>query len=489
MREVEDPSRDHRRAPVRSDVAQLGGDERHGNRRGDRELHAWMTHDLDLLGDRPVVHERERLIRSLIPRHTERQRRRAPDRRRHTDVAADVEGIPAVRGGLADGRPDRGRRGIEPAPILGESSGRPRRLGSPSAPVRVRIRLGIGPSSNEDRDRWLDVDARVAVEPPLPPVDHHRHVVDPRSGHRQPWAHVTPGTEEDLLRRSKMLERAERHVAVTVGMACDHERRRFDRRVVEEHRPVPPVVVFVLVLQPPQLPRIVRRDPPVPLLAPALPIHRRDGRESDQSHHVRGVVQEVDPAPRSAAVVDVVGVATVGRVDRDDRLQGRRAERGDLEGVEARVGGAVHPHVPVRPVLRGQPGDRLDVVLELARRVLVHRVALRRAGAADVGPADREAALVAETPVDPRRVREIVLAIGTSLEDDRPRRRRVGEMQGERDPHAVVHLEEPILVGHPRTVPAAGIRDMCVRTQPTEARPSGRASVQVLGCELYVPGI
>jgi hypothetical protein len=28
-------------------------------------------------------------------------------------------------------------------------------------------------------------------------------------------------------------------------------------------------------------------------------------------------------------------------------------------------------------------------------------------------------------------------------------------VQGERDPHAVVHLEETALVGHPRTVPAA----------------------------------
>ncbi len=84
--------------------------------------------------------------------------------------------------------------------------------------------------------------------------------------------------------------------------------------------------------------------------------------------------------------------------------------------------------------------------------VLVDGVALGRTGAADVGSADREVPLVTQPAVDRRRVREIVLPIRTSLEDDRPRGRCLWEVQGERDPHPVVHLDGPELVGHPRTV-------------------------------------
>ena len=230
VRQVQDPARDHRRASVGRDVAELRGDERHGNGRGDRELHAGTAHDLDVLGDRPVVDERERLVGPLVPGDAEGERRGAPDRCGHADVAADLEDVvPGARHGGRAGRRSACRRRVERATIFDQPGGRPRRLRSPLAGVGVDVRRRIGPPADEDRDRGFDVDARLTSQPPLPPIDHHRDVVDPRPGHRQPRAHVAPGTEEDLLGSLEVLEGAERHVAIPVGVTGDHERGGLDR--------------------------------------------------------------------------------------------------------------------------------------------------------------------------------------------------------------------------------------------------------------------
>ena len=184
-----------------------------------------------------------------------------------------------------------------------------------------------------------------------------------------------------------------------------------------------------------------------PLLPPSLAVHRRDGRQRVQRDHVRRVVEEVDPAPGAAAVVHVVGVATIRRVDRDDRLQRRRPERGHLRllNPEYEV-----PYIPTFPLDHSWAAshDRRDVVAELSIRVLVLGHPFGRPEPADVGAADGEVPFVAEPPVDRGGVGEVVLAVRTGLEDDGPRRRRVREVQVDGDPHAVVHLEEPSLVGH-----------------------------------------
>jgi hypothetical protein len=317
--------------------------------------------------------------------------------------------------------------------------------------VRVEVGLRIRPPPHVDRDRRLDVHARVtAAQPPLPPRDHDRHVVDPRARHREAGTHVAPGPEQDLLRPPQPLEGTERHVPVAVGVARDHEGRGLDRVVVEEDRRAPPVVVLVLVLEPLDLPGLVRSDPAEPFFAPSLAEHGRDRGQGIEGHHVRGVVEEVDPAPRASAVVDVVGVAAIRRVDRDDRFEGGRTERGNLQRVEPGIGGPVHPHVAVGPVLVSQPFDRRHVILELPIRVLVFCDAFGRSRAAHVGAADCEPALVAQTPVDRGRVGEVVLAVRTGLEDHRPRRRRFRHVEGDGDPHPVVHLDEASLVGHRR---------------------------------------
>jgi hypothetical protein len=77
------------------------------------------------------------------------------------------------------------------------------------------------------------------------------------------------------------------------------------------------------------------------------------------------------------------------------------------------------------------------VIPELPIRVLVLRDALRRARPANVGAADREPALIAETPVDRRRIGEVVLPVGAGLEDDGPGRRYLGVVQGDGDPDTV----------------------------------------------------
>jgi hypothetical protein len=152
----------------------------------------------------------------------------------------------------------------------------------------------------------------------------------------------------------------------------------------------------------------------------------------------------------------VVGVAAVGREDRDDRLERGRPQRRDLKGVEAGVRRPVHPDRAVAPVPRRQPVERLEVVLPLAVGVLVLGDALGRARPADVGAAHREISLVDEPAVDPARPRQVVLPVRPRLEHDGPRALRLGQVQRQRDPHAVGHPDEHVLLGH-RVLPSPQI--------------------------------
>ena len=61
------------------------------------------------------------------------------------------------------------------------------------------------------------------------------------------------------------------------------------------------------------------------------------------------------------------------------------------------------PTLPVAPLLCGEPGDRLADVRCSCGVILVERDPLGGARAAEVEPADREAALVAEALVLGRR--------------------------------------------------------------------------------------
>ncbi len=150
----------------------------------------------------------------------------------------------------------------------------------------------------------------------------------------------------------------------------------------------------------------------------------------------------------AAHVVGVVGVAVVGRAERDDRLQGRRVEGRDLERVEAAPGDPHHPDRTRAPGLGGDPGDDLERVVLLLPGVLVEQDAVAIARAAQVDP-HRRIAAPGEVAVD-RLVagaHEVALAVGDVLENRR-HRRRLGVLRQPdpgRDPAAVGHRNPDVL--------------------------------------------
>ena len=163
-------------------------------------------------------------------------------------------------------------------------------------------------------------------------------------------------------------------------------------------------------------------------------------------------VDEVDRLQDPAHVVDVVRVAVVGGVDRDDRVQRGRALHRDLQRVEAAPRRAVHADLARAPVLRGEPGDDLADVGVLLRVVLVERDPFGRARAAEVEPADREPSLLAK-PLVLARVgrRQVVHPVGKRVEDHGSGQL-VREEEPRREPRAVLHPDPDVPVLHPRAL-------------------------------------
>ena len=131
---------------------------------------------------------------------------------------------------------------------------------------------------------------------------------------------VRPRPDQPLPRALQAFEQARHGVGIAVGPAADRVDRALDRAVVLAHRAVAPEVVAPLVLQPERREGHQVVDPLLPHLAPALADDLGIGRI--------GAVAEQDRAPlqvlveqAAAHVVGVVGVAVVGRAERDDRLR------------------------------------------------------------------------------------------------------------------------------------------------------------------------
>ena len=152
----------------------------------------------------------------------------------------------------------------------------------------------------------------------------------------------------------------------------------------------------------------------------------------------------------AAHVVDVVRVAVVGGVDRDDRVERGRALHRDLDRVEAAPRRPVHADLARAPVLLGEPGDHLADVGLLLRVVLVERDPLRRARPAEVEPADREAALRRTAARTRSRTTRSGRPCGTGAHraTPAPGARREEEARGE--PRAVLHRDPGVPVLHAR---------------------------------------
>ncbi len=267
--------------------------------------------------------------------------------------------------------------------------------------------------------------------------------------------HVAPRPGQQALGAGQALEGPEGVVAVAVGPAGDDHGRRLDPVVAGvgiggpgavPQRALAPVGRVDLLGQPAQHPGLGLVESPPPLLPPALPVdggHRGQGVGGD---HGGRVVDEIEGPELAADVVDVIGEAVVGGVDRADGVQRRRAPGRQLERVGARVGHVVHADRPGRPRLVGQPGEDLGEVGMLLGWVLVVGDALRGPRAPHIDPGHGEAALVGQPLVlAPLGDREIVLAVRQGLEDHRPRAVAGGQDQGGRQPDAVGRRDPGLL--------------------------------------------
>ena len=162
-------------------------------------------------------------------------------------------------------------------------------------------------------------------------------------------------------------------VHVGVGPAGDLEHRALERVVVRGERPAPPVRAVRLLADPGHEPRRRALEPRAPLLAPALAAERRVRRHRVHAQLADRVLALLAGRHAAAADVDVVAVAVVRRVHRQDRPQVRRPELRDLDRREAAVADAPHADVAVAPRLRRQPLDRVVPVERLGLGVLVER--------------------------------------------------------------------------------------------------------------------
>ena len=325
-----------------------------------------MPQDLQLLGQRfPRVGERVGLVGTLVVRLAPRQGARARDPGGPSHVPTHVQHVwaRAVAVGLRLGQ----REGA-----LVQPRRRPRGFIAPCAahlaPVGRRQRGPLG----EQQDGRLAVHAVVdALQPPVPPPELLGQDVVVRARQRGLGGRVGPRADQQPLRARQRLERAKRVVAIAVRPPRDDHGGALDGVVGGTQRSELPVVVEALMREPRQHPRLVRLHAALPFLAPALPEDRGHGRQRVHGDHVGGVVHEVDGLHRAAEVVDVVRVAVVGGEDGDDGLQRGRPFHPELDRVEAAVGGAVHPHVPARPLPRGEPVDHGEHVGSLDGRILV----------------------------------------------------------------------------------------------------------------------
>ncbi len=407
--QVERAARDQRRGAVGEDVAELHRQRR--GRRGGAETRSRTTGCPTTSGWASQSHVSEWASSSRWS--PDSPHGRWPAQSIQADVA-DVR-LDGQRARPVARRTSRRRRGDRPRPA------------HPEALVLLEVGLRDGRGADEDVGTVGPLVGGGPAQPPVPPGDHLVVEVDPRAGDRGGRVGVRPRSGQQPPRRAgraEPLDGAEGVVAVAVGPAGHDHRGALDPVVADvPQRAGLPVRAVPVLAQPGEQPRLVGLPAPLPLRAP---VARRplggDGRQHAHRRHVVAVVDEVDQPQRVAAPVHVVGPAVVAGVDRHDRLERRRPLGRDLERVEAGVRRAEHPDVAVAPLLLGQPGDHGAEVGPLDERVLVGRVAGRRAGAAQVDAAHGVRVLVAEAAVALGvRRGEVVLAVGQRLEQARLR--------------------------------------------------------------------
>ncbi len=258
-----------------------------------------------------------------------------------------------------------------------------------------------------------------ALQPVIPPAQRLLQEARVRSGRRLVRILVAPRADQRLAGHRQAGQQARHRIGVGVGPAADGEDGTFDGRIVLADRAVFPEFVAALVLQPVHDPWPGGVEPRLPDVAPGLADQLRIGRTDKGRKHGEGPVG-VLAQETAAHVVDVVGIAVVGGVDRDDALERRRPARRDLQRVEAAPGLAHHADIAGAPGLTGDPGDHLERVVVLLLEILVQQHALGFAAAPQVHP-DGGVAMTGRVGMHGLVARRgaVALAIGDVFQDGR----------------------------------------------------------------------
>ena len=182
------------------------------------------------------------------------------------------------------------------------------------------------------------------------------------------WIH---GPTMPLTGACDPLDQARDCVLVAVAPAADGQCRGLDRRKILADRAALPIGVATLMLQPDGGKERLVLQPVEPHVAPFVAAGQRRVRRPRRIGQHGGAPAHVLVEQQAALVVDVVGVAVVGRAERDDGLQRRRLFGGDLQRVEAAPGNAHHADLAAAPGLGGKPGDHIDGVLQFLLGIFV----------------------------------------------------------------------------------------------------------------------
>ena len=290
---------------------------------------------------------------------------------------------------------------------------------SPAARPHRGERFRNGVLALEPHDRRFRVGAvRDVLQPTIEEAHELMKVVEVRSRRGDIREVVDPVADDRPRRGGARSLHPEGRIDVRVHPAADVEDRRLDGVVVGRERSGTPVRPVVLLAEPLDEPRWRRVEAGQPFGTPCLAAEGGIGRHGVHRDLADRVLAELARGHAATDVVDVAQVAVVRAHDRDDRAEVRRAQLRDLDRGERAVADPPHPDRPVAPRLGGQPLDGVVAVERLGLGVLVERDAARRAGPADVDPAQGVA-----TPREVRPARDVgvappvVLAVRDHLED------------------------------------------------------------------------
>ena len=413
--EVQQAIGNARRAPVGRHVVEAGADQRLRLVAREGECHRGRAKNFEALRQRfGDEYQRAAVILALIRRPFG-----------VTAIAPDLARRDADPERRADGRAahclrPRGQpsAGVEEQPLGADARARPLCLAHPAAGTRVIAGLGRHRILHPGPQHRLVHDAGVAaLHPVVAPAQYLLQPADGGLNRHVMRVGMRPRADEAEPRHAETGKKPRHGFGVIVGPAGDGIDRNLDLREILADRSLLPVVVAALVAEPVDDPRLVLAHALAPHVAPGGAHDLGIGRQVIMGEH-GGRPVEIILRQAAAHPVDVGGVAVVRRAHGDDGLECGRLAGGDLQAVEAAPRDADHRHLPVAPILGGDPGDGVAAVDLLTLGVFVVDQAFAVAGAANV-EADRGIAVAGEVMVHGLVARPgaVTLAIGEIFEN------------------------------------------------------------------------